>query len=79
MFDFKNNKSNGHGTYTFADDSIYDGEWQDNKQHGHGKFTLADGRENIVEYRDGCLWNGVFFPDGHIEEWENGVKKEAIQ
>ncbi len=28
---------------TFADKSVYDGEWKDNRMHGKGKFTWSNG------------------------------------
>ncbi len=33
----------GNGTYKWADDSIYEGEWFDNKRCGKGKMRYANG------------------------------------
>jgi len=43
---------NGQGTYTFANDDQYVGEWRDDKYHGQGIYTFANGNEYIGEFRD---------------------------
>ena len=34
----------GQGKYTYADGSVYDGEWWMNKINGYGSQTWADGK-----------------------------------
>jgi hypothetical protein len=47
--EFKDDKRNGQGTYTFDPNSQwagdkYVGEWKDDNRHGQGTYTYADGR-----------------------------------
>merc|ERR1712125_270644 len=43
----------GHGTYTYADGSVYRGRWQRGQQNGEGELT----------YADGCMYQGQFVED----------------
>ena len=38
---------------TWADGTVYDGEWKDGKIHGQGKKTWADGTVYDGEWKDG--------------------------
>jgi hypothetical protein len=42
--DWEDNKIQGKGLYTWADDRKYEGEWLNNNMHGKGKYSWADGR-----------------------------------
>ena len=37
------NMVRSHGTSTFANGNVYDGEYKDNKMNGHGTLTFANG------------------------------------
>jgi len=50
--EFKDDKSHGQGTYTFADGENYVGDWKDDKQHGQGTYTWADGGKYVGEFED---------------------------
>jgi hypothetical protein len=41
--EFKDDKKNGHGTYTHANGDKYVGEFKDDKSHGQGIGVTADG------------------------------------
>ena len=38
-------KKEGQGKYTWADGSIYEGEWLDNRINGSGIYIWKDGRK----------------------------------
>ena len=42
----------GHGTYTYADGSVYVGEFKDDFFHGHGTYTYSDGRVETGTFKD---------------------------
>ena len=46
--DFKNDKYNGQGIYTWADGKKYVGEFKDGKRNGQGTFISADGKNKYV-------------------------------
>ena len=41
----------GIGEFTWADGTIYDGDWVDGKRHGHGQFNWVDGTIYIGEWK----------------------------
>ena len=45
---FKDDKYNGQGIYTWADGKKYVGEFRDGKRHGQGTFVSADGKKKYV-------------------------------
>jgi hypothetical protein len=55
--EFKDNKPNGQGTFTYASvefaGSKYVGEFEDGKMHGQGIFTFAIGHKYVGEIKDG--------------------------
>ena len=69
----KNDKRDGHGVYTYASGSKYDGEWKAGKKHGQGVFTFADGTKYEGEYKNNLKHgHGVFtFADGTKYEGEH--------
>jgi hypothetical protein len=64
------------GVYKWADDRVYEGEWQNNKMHGTGVFRWPDGRVYEGAYfEDKKQGRGEFtWPDGrkYIGEWMEG-------
>lgn len=38
-------KKEGFGIYTWADGSVYSGEWLDNRINGNGVYLWKDGRK----------------------------------
>ena len=55
--EFKDNKRNGQGTYTFADGTKFSGEYKDDMLNGKGTATFAGGNKFIGEFKDG-IYNG---------------------
>ena len=55
----------------------YEGEIKNGFPNGQGTFTLNDGEKYVGEFKDGELWNGIFYEkNGNIiEKWVNGVKQ----
>jgi hypothetical protein len=56
----------GHGAYTFADGTKYDGEFKDGKLDGRGVLTYPDGRKHDGEWKGGEM-NGrvvITSPEG---------------
>jgi len=76
----KYGKSNGYGTYTFANGSKYVGEWKNDKQDGNGTYTWPSGSQSgsryVGEYKNGRMHgqgtltkaNGTIY---HSGEWVN--------
>ena len=52
--EFKDDKKQGQGTFTWANGDQYIGEYKDDKYHGQGTSTYANGNLYIGEYKD-CL------------------------
>jgi len=50
--DWKDDKSNGHGTYTYASGDKYVGDYKDGKQNGHGTYTYASGNVYVGDWKD---------------------------
>ena len=76
--EWKDNKINGQGTYTFADGDKYVGEHKDGKPHGQGTATFFDGSKYVGEHKDGKPHGqGTYTdPDGnkYVGEWKNNKK-----
>jgi len=53
--EWKDDKSHGEGTETYANGDKYIGEWKDGKRNGQGAFTYADGK-----VKKGIWENGEF-------------------
>ena len=45
-------KSNGFGTFIFANGAKYVGEWKNDKKHGNGIYTWNSGTEYVGQYKD---------------------------
>ena len=50
--EFKNDKMEGHGVYTWKSGERYDGEWKDDKMEGHGVYTWKSGERYDGEWKD---------------------------
>ena len=50
--EYRNNKRNGQGTYTFASGSKYVGEHKDSKFHGQGTYIWANGNKYVGGFKD---------------------------
>ena len=56
--EWKDDKKNGQGAYTFGNQSQwagdkYVGEWKDDEMNGQGTATFADGDKYVGEWKDG--------------------------
>jgi len=73
--EIRNNKANGQGAFTYADEGKYLGEYKDNKKHGQGTHTWANGDKYIGEWKDDKMHGqGTYtHTNGKIEngEWKN--------
>ncbi|HVR98681.1 MAG TPA: hypothetical protein VMW27_18840 [Thermoanaerobaculia bacterium] len=73
---------NGWGVYVFADDDIYEGQWQGGKPHGEGVFFIVDGEPWSDAHKMMGTWlngeeHGKFsyiFPSGSrkLQYWYHG-------
>ena len=43
-------KKHGKGAYTWADGSIYDGDWVENRIEGFGAYVWVDGRRYVGQW-----------------------------
>ena len=50
--EWKNGKSHGQGTETFANGNKYVGDYKDDKRRGQGTYTLPDGAKYVGEWKD---------------------------
>ncbi|CAN8191909.1 unnamed protein product [Coccothraustes coccothraustes] len=55
--DFVKGERHGHGTFLYADGTMYIGEWVHNKKHGKGIFV----------FKNGLSFEGEFIDDRHVE------------
>lgn len=62
-------KLHGQGKYTFADGSVYAGDFQRDMRHGHGEMTYINGRTRFVGTWNNNWRNGkgsLFYADGSV-------------
>jgi hypothetical protein len=48
----KDDKMHGKGKYTYADGSVYEGEWRNNMKNGKGKYISVSGSVYEGEWKD---------------------------
>ena len=53
MGDWKCNKMEGHGLFTWPDGRIYQGEYKDDKKDGYGLFEWSDGKKYKGYWKNG--------------------------
>jgi len=67
---------NGWGTYSWPDNSKYEGQWKDGRFHGTGIYTFPDGGKYIGQMRDNeRVGQGImYYPDGgkYVGQWRYG-------
>jgi len=72
---------NCFGTYTFANEGIYVGEFMDGLMHGQGIYIFDNWNQYVGEFRDGNMHGrGTYtYADGRVKEgiWENNEFKYA--
>ena len=61
MGEWKNDKFDGNGTYTWADGRKYVGEWKNGKEHGNGTFTTAEDHDQNKEGETKSNQRNFFF------------------
>ncbi len=49
----KGDCTNGQGTYTYPDGSVYTGQWENDKFNGQGTFTYSDGSVYTGQWENG--------------------------
>jgi hypothetical protein len=55
------NGSKTKGRMVYANNEIYDGEWQDDKRHGSGRMTYLDGRDvSATWFNDAIVYDTKF-------------------
>ncbi len=57
---FKNDKREGRGRYTYPNTDEYNGEWREDKKHGVGTYTYKSGSEAVIKgvWGNGSLMHG---------------------
>jgi len=53
--EFKDDKFNGKGSYTFTNGVTYVGEFRDNKYNGQGTLAYPEGRKKVGIWEDNVL------------------------
>ena len=78
--EWKDDKRNGQGTYTWGDSSQwkgdkYVGQWKDGKKNGQGTYTFANGNKYLGQWKDGKKnGQGTFtWADGrkYVGQWKD--------
>ena len=65
---FVNGVRQGHGTMTFSNHDIYDGEWKDGKMHGIGTYRFWNKREDrYVQVYEGSFSEGKRNGNGRMK------------
>lgn len=64
--EFKDNKRDGHGSYTFPTGAKYVGEFKDHQPNGQGTFNFSNGERYVGELKNGVRsgQGTTIFPDG---------------
>ena len=78
--EWKDDKFDGHGTYTYRDGRKYTGQFRENRRDGQGSFTWPDGASYTGGYKDDLrsgmgaftLPNGTKFVGEYREDKRNG-------
>ncbi|KPK85452.1 MAG: hypothetical protein AMS27_07305 [Bacteroides sp. SM23_62_1] len=70
--EWKDEKKNGHGKFTWEDGRIYEGDWKDDMMTGYGTFTWPDGSRYEGQWFDNLRHGkGTFYSaDGRKMETE---------
>lgn len=81
--DWKNEKRNGYGTYTWDDGQKYTGQWKNNLRHGAGKLSFKNGEVLHGTWTNGKLNGEVIKKNkaGQIIEksrYENNIKVDSV-
>jgi formylglycine-generating enzyme required for sulfatase activity len=67
--------ANGQGTFTYADGSVYVGQWKDGRFHGQGTFYYADDSVYAGQWKDNMRDGGGTYtrPSGskYVGQWKN--------
>ncbi|KAL4467009.1 hypothetical protein ABPG74_010606 [Tetrahymena malaccensis] len=65
---WKNDKKDGEGRYTYANGDVYSGQWQNGKKHGEGTYVFAKTQMRLKgEFHENKLLNGQWiYPNGTI-------------
>lgn len=75
----RSGKRHGRGTITYADESVYSGDWWEDARHGEGKLVNADGSEEA----NGVFINDIYQIDGVVVKMtiilKNNVPKVAYK
>jgi hypothetical protein len=66
--EYRNDKRNGQGKYSYFNGDKYIGGWKDGEKNGHGTYTFANGDKYVGEWKDGKK-NGQ-----GTSTWANGDK-----
>ena len=51
--EWKNNKGNGFGSFSWADGRKYVGEFKEGEEHGRGTYAYSDGSKYVGEWKYG--------------------------
>jgi formylglycine-generating enzyme required for sulfatase activity len=74
----KGDCTNGQGTYTYPDGSVYVGKWKNDKFNGQGTFTYSDGSVYVGQWENSQRnGQGTFtYSDGsvYVGQWENSQR-----
>ena len=79
--EFKDDKPNGKGTYTWSDGRKYEGEFEDGKQNGQGTYTFLNGDKYEGEWKEGeqdegtHTWSDRF---KYVGSWKGGQMWNGI-
>ncbi|AUC14147.1 hypothetical protein BTO06_02825 [Tenacibaculum sp. SZ-18] len=81
--DWKNEKRNGYGTYTWEDGQKYAGQWKNNLRHGDGELSFKNGEILYGAWTNGKLNGEVIKKNkaGQIIEksrYENNIKVDSV-
>jgi hypothetical protein len=71
--EWKDDKRNGHGTYSWENGTRFEGQWKDDVRNGEGTFYLANGNQLIGTWKDEKM-NGKFI----LKSKDGTIIEEAI-
>jgi len=59
--EWKNDKKEGEGRYTYVNGDVYSGEWVNGRKHGYGTYIFAKTQMKVTQDWQTCFYENITF------------------